>query len=181
MRKLVLSIFLLALALPALGQHQVLLCPECRDVTEHPRDYGNHAFNQLIAPIPDDQFGPFSTYATTAYVWNTSGEYALVRLEDVLEQLSVVINYQLFTLPLQVSSDFVEIFVQSMHGDSMTYQVLETSQPLTVGGRLPEPEPDPATETKVATHAAGEELCCQSGTFYWYYDQPQFDIRFDNE
>ena len=152
MPRLVLSIVLLGAALPAFGQHQVLLCPDCRDVSAHPSDYGNHAFNQLIAPIPDEQFGPFTTYSTTTYVWNTNGEYALVRLKDVMEQLSIVINYQLVSLPVQVSSDFVEIHVQSMHGVSTVYEILETSQPLTVGGRLPAPDPEPQTEQKVSAH-----------------------------
>lgn len=183
MHKLALSMLLLLVTLPAFAEQQVLICEDCREVHLYPEDFGNYAYNQLISPIPNSQFSWYTTYSTSAYVWNPSGDYALVRMDDVLQELQLSLNFGFFSMPVMVSSDFVRIRVQSMHGATIEYELLETSQPLTVGGELPPPPPPPpssTTETETDSGGGAETVCCQDGAYYWYYDLPEFEIQVGN-
>lgn len=184
MHRFVLSVILLSMSLPALAQHQILSCNDCRDVREHPTDFGNYAFNTLIEPL-DDDFSIFTTYSASAYVWNRQQQFALVLLDDVLEDTGASIFWGGFSIPIRISSEFVKITVQDQHGGTTEYQVIETSRPLVVGAGTTAPPmsaPDPQDQVKTNTIGGGQEaLCCQSGTYYWYYDQPAFNIMLGNE
>jgi hypothetical protein len=179
-------------ALPAAAQHQTLICADCRDVQAHPADYGNYAFNRLIEPLEDD-FSIFTTYATSTYVYNLEQQWALVLLEDVIENTGASASFFGITVPIQISSDYVRITVQDQHGASFSYEVIETSKPLVVGdGSTPPPPTHPAPAAPPASNVqsnlhppqrrssphAGriQTPCCQSGEFYWYYSMPEFQI-----
>ncbi len=193
MRKLALIVVLTLMTLPAFAAHQTLSCSDCRDVAEHPMDFGNYAFNTLIEPL-DDDFSMFTTYSTSAYVWNRNRQFALVMLDDVLEDTGVSVFLGGFTVPVMVSSEFVQITVQDQYGEVTTYQVIETSRPLVVGSGTTAPpvsSPDPVQEPtddlsgansstggiKGSGETSGSTLCCQSGAYYWYYDQSRFATR----
>jgi hypothetical protein len=188
MHKFAFSLFLLLISLPAFAQHQTLSCVDCRDVQTYPTDFGNYAFNQLIEPL-DDDFSIFTTYSTSAYVWNRQQQWALVSLADIIEDTGISVYYGFISFPVEKSSQFVRITVQDMHGKTTEYEVFETSRPLVVGdGTTPPPptnlDPEPEDPTPAKSNAAGggqEIICCQSGTFYWYYDQPAFSMQFGNE
>lgn len=163
-------ILLLVAALPALAQHQSYRCDTCRAVQAYPKDFGNFAYNLLIEPL-DDNFSRFSTYSASTYVWNLQGQYALVILEDVLEDTGASASVLGFNFPIQISGDYVQITVQDQYGTITRYQVIETSRPLVVGGGSQPPPERPAPHP--ATEGGGEttNLCCQEGTYYWHYDR----------
>ena len=174
---------LLLLSVPAFAAHQTLICPECRDVQEHPKDYGNYAFNKLIEPM-DDDFSIFTTYSTSTYVYNLDQQWALVSLEDVLENTGITAMLLGFNIPIQISSSKVEITVQDEYGKSTVYRVEETSKPLTVGDGTPPPPPTNPAPTQnhqlpqSSSHGGSVGTpCCQTGEFYWYYDMPEFQIQ----
>ena len=185
MRSLLLSILLMSAGLSAYAQHQTLICGDCRDVREHPVDFGNYAFNMLIEPLEDD-FSIFTTYSTSTYVWNRDHQWALVSLVDIVEHTGVNVHYGFISFPVEKSTEFVRISVQDMFGERTTYEVFETSRPLVVGSGTtapPLPAQDPSsTFSGSKSSASGEEvICCQDGAYYWYYDQPAFSIQFGNE
>ncbi len=178
---LALPLLCLTVAVPALAEHGTLSCAECRDVREHPKDFGNYAFNLLIEPL-DDDFSIFTTYSASAYVWNRQGQWALVLLDDVLEDTGASALIGGFSIPIRISSEFVKIRVQGQFGGETTYQVIETSRPLVVGDNdtAPPLPPPPSFGAKPAT--SGEEIvCCQDGAYYWYYDQVAFSLELGNE
>ena len=192
MFRLASSILILLAALPAAAGHQTLICAECRAVQDHPRDYGNHAFNELIEPM-DDNFSLFTTYSTSTYVYNLDGQWALVLLEDVIEDTGVSVTFGGIHVPVQISSEYVKISVQSQFGDLTVYELMETSKPMVVGDGTPPPPPShPAPEQQLEDYRAQVPQtssgagsvgtpCCQTGEFYWYYDMPEFQIRTFNE
>jgi hypothetical protein len=186
MRSLLLAALLLTVGLPAYAAHQQLICADCRDVREHPRDYGNYAYNMLIEPL-DDDFSIFRTYSTSTYVWSPDKQWALVSLVDIIENTGVSLHYGFISFPVEKSTEFVRITVQDMFGEKMTYEVFETSRPLVVGSTTtaPPPSPPPSSTTKFNSSkgsTSGEEIiCCQDGTYYWYYDKPAFSMQFGNE
>lgn len=193
MLRAALSILLFLMTTAAFAQHQILLCEDCRDVRNHPQDFGNYAFNELIEPIPDEQFSIFTTYSTTSYVWNTNNQYALVHLEDILQQTGGSINLGFISIPIEYSSPYVRIRVTTQYGDSISYDVMETSRPLVVGDSdvappaPPQPSSPPSSNTDSTFSGSkgstsGEEIiCCQDGAYYWYRDQPAFRIQFSSE
>ncbi len=188
MRKLALSIGLLIFTLPAMAGHQLLICADCRDVREHPSDFGNYAFNSLIAPLSDD-FSIFTTYSTSTYVWNRQDQWALVLLEDVIADTGASVSFAGITIPVQISSEFTKITVQDQYGKMIVYEVLETSNPLSVGDgtvsapSTPAPPPPPPEASALPSGGPGgySTPCCQDGAFYWYYGMPEFQIQTFNE
>ena len=186
MHRFALLLLALLTASAALAQHQTLSCIDCRDVREHPYDFGNYAFNVLIESL-DDDFSLFTTYSSSAYVWNRQSQFALVSLKDVIEDTGASALIGGFSIPIRVSSEYVEITVQDQYGRVTRYQVFETSRPLVVGDGTEAPPlntPTPANQQlkKTNTSGGGEEIiCCQDGTYYWYYDQPAFSMQFGNE
>lgn len=186
MHRLIFLLLAMLAASAALAQHQTLSCVECRDVREHPNDFGNYAFNLLIEPL-DNDFSRFTTYSTSAYVWNRQSQFALVSLKDVLEETGASALIGGFNIPIRLSSEFVEITVQDQYGNTTRYQVFETSRPLVVGDQdtappMPPPPPPQTSPTKTGTASGGEEiLCCQDGAYYWYNDQPWFSMQLGNE
>ncbi len=192
MLRITLPLILLLIALPATADHQTLICSDCRDVRSHPTDFGNHAFNELIEPL-DNDFSMFTTYSTSTYIWNRQQQWALVLLEDIIENVGITVTWGGVNIPIQISTDFVRITVQDQYGSTTSYEVIETSMPLSVGNGTATPPPAPATPSKPqgtgsgqdvsnpASGSAGGGLCCQIGAFYWYYDMPEFEMRFSNE
>lgn len=186
MRSLLLLVIFMCFTLPTYAAHQTLICEDCRKVQEHPRDFGNHAYNTLIEPL-DNDFTIFRTYSTSTYVWNLDRQWALVSLVDIVEDTGVTIHYGFISFPVEKSTEFVRISVQDMYGHKMTYEVFETSSPLVVGSgtTAPPPPPPPSSTTSFDSSkgsASGEEIiCCQDGAYYWYYDQPAFNIELGNE
>ena len=185
MHRFVLLLLALLTASAALAQHQTLSCIECRDVREHPYDFGNYAFNMLVEPL-DDDFSIFTTYTASAYVWNRQQQWALVQLQDIIEDTGVSVYYGVISFPVEKSTQFVRITVQDMYGRTTTYEVFETSRALVVGDGTPPPATSPETTdldtSKPNTQGSGEEvICCQDGAYYWYYDQPAFSLQFGNE
>lgn len=200
MLKFGLWLTLLLIAVPATAEHQTLICADCRDVQEHPTDFGNYAFNTLIEPL-DDDFSIFTTYSTSTYVWNRQQQWALVLLEDVIENVGISVTWAGINIPVQISSPFTRITVQDQYGKTISYDVVETSSPLVVGDGTvtqpppppppPPPAPDPAPVSSAADlqdvnftqYATGSStggfgtMCCQTGEFYWYYDMPEFRIQ----
>ena len=82
----------------------------------------------------------------------------------------------------------IQMTVQDPRGRISEFQAFALSPDLMVGDGTtvsPEPEPEeepPPVTQKDSTHSGGEEIiCCQSGTFYWYYDGPAFQFQFGNE
>jgi hypothetical protein len=80
--------------------------------------------------------------------------------------------------------------VQDPRGGISEFEAFAASPDLLVGDGTsgstasepePEPEPEPDQVEEKATASGQEIICCQSGTYYWYYDQTAFSIQFSDE
>ena len=188
MHRLFLVIIILLCA-PAAFAQQTLHCLECREVSEHPMDYGNYAFNEIIAPIPDTDFSPFTVYSETARVWSKDYRWAIVGLRSVTEDTGINIFGSPIGFSIRLATGFTEITVQDQYGNTMSYEVFEQSMPLSVGNESGSPPAavEETTETPTVTekadsHGGGQEIiCCQEGAYYWYADQIGFSMQLGNE
>lgn len=161
-------------------------CPQCRDVYRYPSDFGNHAYNQVFGSNPTLGFAEGDVMRVVA----PNGQWAVVDLNFVFQEIGLSVNLVVFTYAISVPNGKIQMIVQDPRGKISEFEAFALSPDLLVGDgsvTAPPPEPEPEEEAvqeteKVSSHAAGEEIvCCQSGTFYWYYDQPAFSIQFGNE
>ncbi|MGE0626022.1 MAG: hypothetical protein AB7I04_18920 [Pseudomonadales bacterium] len=124
-------LLLLLLTLPASVFGQTLECSACRDVRQHPTDFGNHVFNETFVIA--------QTYGATilnvnATVKNKLGQTAVVYLSRVLEDSGLNLGIPpFFYYQVPYPSPYVQIAVQDAWGTLTTYQVLISSRPLIVG------------------------------------------------
>jgi hypothetical protein len=160
-------------------------CGQCRDVYEHPQDYGNFAYNQVFGSNPTLSFAQ----GDIMKVVSPSGQWAVVDLNFVSNQTGLSFSIYFLYYSLAVPNGRIQMVVQDPKGNITEFQAYALSPDLEVGGGTspptqsePEPEPEDPTPVKSNTAGGGQEIiCCQSGAFYWYYDQPAFSMQFGNE
>lgn len=160
LKRLIPAVWLLLVSISSFAQQAQHPCQACRDVRQFPKDYGNHAFNEVFLTAEEDALPLFST---SVHVVNSQGMYATVHINRILVSSGVMIGFYPGILSYQVPypSPYVQIFVQDPWGTSTTYVVLADSPPLLVGDPFipletqPEPEPEPVTSNRIP---GGEEL-----------------------
>jgi len=184
MRKLLLIVITMSV-LPLLSEQAwsadptVVACAQCRDVYEHPGDYGNHAYNQVFGRNPTLSFVQGDLMRIVA----PSGQWAVVDLNFIFQATGLSLNLAIVSYAYSIPTGKVQMVVQDPRGGISEFQAFAASPDLLVGDGAysppapdpePEPEPEPATNQAVPYGGATEIICCQSGTFYWYYSQPAF-------
>lgn len=169
-------------------------CSQCRDVYQHPEDYGNFAYNSVFGSNPTLSF----TDGDIVRVIAPNGQWAIVDLNFVLEPLGLSVNIVILNYAIAVPNGRIQMVIQDPRGDITTREVYALSPDLMVGDGTvtqppppPPPAPDPAPVSSAADlqdvnftqYATGSStggfgtMCCQTGEFYWYYDMPEFRIQ----
>ena len=157
-------------------------CGACRDVYEFPKDYGNHAYNQVFATNQVSL-----SDGSKMLVTNPTGHWAMVDLDFVVEATGFTFMIPIGSYNFSLPNGRINIFVQDPRGNSREYMVLSGSPALLVGdGSVqsapsesePEPETEPAITEAPDKAGGGTETFNwgQEGTYYWYMDQPEFNF-----
>jgi len=157
-------------------------CQPCRDVYEHPEDYGNFAFNLV--------FGENATLDLTQgnrlRITNPQQQWAEVDLNFILETYGISISIFFITYNITAPNGMVQIVVQDPSGKQTIRSVFADSKDLVVGDgsiptplpSAPAPDPEPTPE-KPNSAGSGTELIDwgQEGPYYWYREMPGFSLH----
>ena len=159
-------------------------CMQCRDVYQHPEDYGNFAYNSV--------FGDDATVSIAdgdiMKVEGPNGQWAVVDLNFVLEQTGLSLNITFLSYAVSLPNGQIQMVTQDPRGKVTVRYAFILSPDLKVGDGTPPPPTAPLTQQQAEdyraqlpqTSSGGGPVgtpCCQSGEFYWYYDMPEFRIQ----
>ncbi len=170
----------------ALADIAVIPCNACRSVDDHPRDYGNYAYNQVLGEHPTLSLEEGSR----VQVVNPQGDWAIVDLAFVLEQTGLSFSILVLSYSVIIPDGTIRIRVQDPDGETLTYEVFTDSPDLRVGdgsqtilteAESESEEPDPIMPDK---SPGGLDLLGgydASANYYGGATYPYYDIRLGNE
>ena len=129
----VLLILFCAYSVPAKAQggHPSVVCSDCRDSRDHPRDFRNFAYNQVFAPDGDMTYDEGDFFEVS----NSEGQSVFVDLN--MEIGFVVLDLGL-PIPLPIPAGIeVQVILIYQNGDRREYMIDPRAHPagLPVGGR----------------------------------------------
>jgi len=115
----------------AQGGHPSVVCSDCRDARDHPRDFRNFAYNQVFAPDGDMTYDEGDFFEVS----NPEGQSVFVDLN--MEIGFVVLDLGLsIPLPIPIGVE-VQVILIYENGDQKVYMIDPRAHPdgLPVGGR----------------------------------------------
>ena len=186
MRSVLLTLLMLTGSMASADMRQIE-CGACRDVYQHPTDFGNFAFNLVFG----DQ--PLLTMADGSQVkiWNPAGQWAIVDLNFVLQYEGLSFSIVFLTINLIAPTGTIQIQVQDPKGQMTEYEVFASSSDLIVGeGSLEATTETASPESEDSTlsySSGGVGSSTGSGggsyntSYYWYWSSPDSFITNTNE
>jgi len=181
-----LSILAISFSASALADITEIRCDPCRSVYDHPRDYGNYAYNQVLGDHPTLSLEA----GGRVKVRNPQGHWAIVDLAFILEGTGLNLSILVLSYSIVVPDGTIRIRVQDPNGEMLTYEVFVESPDLRVGDGTQTSTTEPTTDTTdpdtvtLNKSSGGVDLLGgydASANYYGGATYPYYDIRLINE
>ena len=124
------------------GDMVEVLCPACRSPDQHPKDFGNHAYNQVLGQDGWMTLGQ----ADKMLITNLNNRWAVVDVDIVLIPLQTSIRFPFLSFDIMVPTQEIAITVYTDTGEVERYRMMISGRDLIVG-----PPPAPATPVPGST------------------------------
>ena len=176
----------IAVSMSAWADLPTVHCGACRSVYDHPRDFGNYTFNEVLGDTPS-----LSLFeGSRVKVVNPQGEWAVVDLAFVLEQTGLSLSILVLSYSVIVPDGTILIRVLNPAGYMTEYDVFAEAPDLLVGDgseiaeSAPDPEPEQPAPVTPNKSPGGLDLLGgydASANYFGGATIPYYDFRLMNE